>query len=136
MILLDTDIVSRSMRVHPDEKVIGWMDRQPASSLFLSAVTLDEITYGIEILPPGRRKSRLRRVFSEIVDAFEGRVESLDAQAAAESAKARAQRRQVGLPMAVADSQIAGIARSKGFSLATLNVKDFLGVGLALVEPK
>ena len=136
MILLDTDIVSASMRVHPDEKVIRWMDRQPASSLFLSAVTVDEITYGIEILPAGRRRSRLRRVFSEVVDAFEGRVESFDAKAAAESAKARAQRRQMGLPMALADSQIAGIAKSKGFSLATLNMKDFLGVGLTLVEPK
>ena len=42
----------------------------------------------------------------------------------------------MGLPMALADSQIAGIAKSKGFSLATLNMKDFLGIGLALVEPK
>ena len=136
MILLDTDIVSRSMRVHPDEKVIGWMDRQPASSLFLSAVTIYEVAFGIEILSAGRRKNRLQRVFSEVIDAFEDRVELFDAKAAAESAKARAQRRRMGLPMAVADSQIAGIARSKGFSLATLNVKDFLGVGLALVEPK
>ena len=50
--------------------------------------------------------------------------------------RAVAQRRQMGLPMALADSQIAGIAKSKGFSLATLNMKDFLGIGLALVEPK
>ena len=47
MILLDTNIVSGSMRVEPDTRLIDWMDRQRASSLFLSAVSVDEIVFGI-----------------------------------------------------------------------------------------
>jgi len=133
MILLDTNIVSESMRVEPDARLIDWMDRQRASSLFLSAVSVDEIVFGIEILPSGRRRSHLRRVLSDIADAFVGRILALDDAAARESAIFRAHRQRMGRPMSLADSQIAGIAKSNDFSLATLNARDFEAIDLALV---
>ena len=36
-------------------------------------------------------------------------------------------------PMSLADSQIAGVAKSNGFSLATLNARDFEAIDLTLV---
>ena len=53
MILLDTNVLSEAMRVEPDGRVMRWLDGHPPSVLFLSAVTVDEILFGIEILPPG-----------------------------------------------------------------------------------
>ena len=135
MILLDTNIVSASMRVEPDTRMIGWMDRQRASSLFLSAVSVDEIAFGIEVLPSGRRKDHLVRVFSDIADAFAGRIKAFDASAARESARFRAHRQQIGRPMGLADSQIAGIAKSNDLSLATLNARDFEALDLAVIAP-
>ena len=135
MILLDTNIISESMRVEPDARVIDWMDRQRASHLFLSAISVDEIVFGIEILPDGRRKNHLARTFSAIADAFDGRIADFDANAARESAKLRAHRRLIGRPISLADAQIAGIAKSKGLSLATLNAPDFEATDLSVVEP-
>lgn len=135
MILLDTNIISASMRIEPDMDVTGWLDRQPASNLFLSAITVDEITFGIELLPAGRRKSRLAQILVEIIDLFSRRVLSFDAPAAIESARFRGYRQQIGLPMGLADSQIAGIAKSNGFSLATMNQRDFSGIDLTVIEP-
>lgn len=136
MILLDTNVLSESMRIEPDESVMRWLDGHLPSSLFLSTVTVDEITFGIEILPPGRKRTRLARVFSQIVDEFSGRVVPFDMQAATESARFRARRRRAGSPMSLADSQIAGTAKSCDCSLATLNAQDFRGIELNLLDPR
>jgi predicted nucleic acid-binding protein len=41
----------------------------------------------------------------------------------------------MGRPIGVADAMIAGIARSRGARLATRNVRDFEGCGIALIDP-
>ena len=135
MILLDTNIISESMRVEPDARVIDWMDGQRASHLFLCAISVDEILFGIETLPDGRRKNHLARTFSGIIDAFDGRIAAFDANAARESSRFRAHRRLVGRPMSLADAQIAGVAKSNDLSLATLNARDFEAIDLSVVEP-
>ena len=136
MILLDTNVLSEAMRVEPDGRVMRWLDRHPPSVLFLSAVTVDEILFGIEILPPGRKRARLNRAFSKIDAGFSERIVPFDAQAAAESARLRAGRRRAGSPMSLADSQIAGTARSRGYAVATLNARDFRDLGLSVLEPR
>ena len=52
------------------------------------------------------------------------------------STRLRAQRRRAGSPMSLADSRIAGMARSRGYSLATLNTSDFRDLGLPVLEPR
>jgi predicted nucleic acid-binding protein len=44
-------------------------------------------------------------------------------------------RERAGTPIDGFDAQIAAICRSRGASLATRNVKDFQGVGIALINP-
>ena len=135
MMLLDTNVVSEIMRVVPDERVVRWLDQQKPTALFLSAVTVDEINYGIELLSEGRRQARLAQAFARIVDAFADRLLPLDRQAAEASAGIRARRRMRGAPMSLADSQIAGIAKSNGHAVATLNAKDFENAEVVVVEP-
>ena len=136
MFLLDTNVISASMRIEDELNVTRWMDRQPASNLFLSAITVDEIAFGIEVLPAGRRRSRLARIFTGIIDVFSGRVLTFDTDAAIESARFRSHRQQLGLPMGLADAQIAGIAKRNDLSLATMNLHDFDGIDLRVIEPR
>ena len=136
MILLDTNVLSEAMRVEPDKRVMSWLDSHAPSSLYVSAITVDEISFGIELLPRGRKRLRLTHVFARIVDAFSDRIVPFDLDAANESARLRAQRRLKGAPMSLADSQIAGTAKSRGFSLATLNTRDFREIDLTLLEPR
>ena len=136
MILLDTNVLSEAMRVEPDGRVMRWLDGHPPSVLFLSAVTVDEILFGIEILPRGRKRARLGHAFLKIIEGFSERIVPFDVRAAAESARLRAARRRAGSPMSPADSQIAGTATSRGYSLATLNTSDFRDLGLSVLEPR
>ena len=65
-------------------------------------------------------------MFQEI---FAGRILCFDIEAAASCASIRAERKKLGQPIGFPDSQIAGIARSRNFALATRNIKDFENCG-------
>lgn len=83
MILLDTNIVSELMKSRPAEAVLAWLNGQPSEKLYLSAVTIGEIAYGLRILPDGKRRSGLRERFERFVAlAFDQRVLSYDEPAA------------------------------------------------------
>ena len=67
---------------------------------------------------------------------LETNIMSFDSHSAIESARFRGHRQQIGLPMGFADSQIAGIAKSNDFSLATMNLRDFDRIDLTVIEPR
>lgn len=136
MILLDTNIVSEMMRATPELAVLRWMNRQPSSRVHLSTVSVAEITYGIRILPEGRRRRSLQHSFDRFVTtAFSERLMDFDREAALQYGEIMASRREIGRPMNVADGQIAAVARSRGFILATRNVSDFENCDLELINP-
>lgn len=59
MIVLDTHVVSETMRSEPDANVMNWLNSQPAEALFITSITLAELRFGIEVLPQGQRKLAL-----------------------------------------------------------------------------
>lgn len=75
MILLDTNIVSEVMRTRPAETVVAWLNGQDAEKLYVSAISIGEVAYGLRILPDGKRRSGIRERFERFIDlAFEQRV--------------------------------------------------------------
>lgn len=60
---------------------------------------------------------------------------SFDGDAARAYAHIVAVRRRSGRPISTADAQIAAIAHSLGYELATRNVSDFEGCGIELNDP-
>ena len=136
MILVDTNVVSELMRAAPEASVVRWMNRQPPSLVHLSAVSIAEISYGIRILPAGRRRHDLQRRFDRFVTtAFSERTLGFDRDAAIQYGEIMALRREIGRPMSVVDGQIAAVARSRGCALATRNVTDFEDCDLELINP-
>ena len=136
MIVWDTNVVSELMRPDPNGQVVVWTDRQPVSEVFVSAITLAELWYGIGRLPTGRRRSELAEVFDDMLtEDFEQRVLDFDAVAAAHYADLVVERERIGRPISMADAQIAAICRSHGAAIATRNVDDFADVGVDVVNP-
>jgi predicted nucleic acid-binding protein len=136
VILLDTDVLSALMRARPDRVVIAWMDRQPADSVWISTVTLFEVRFGLELLPPGRRRRTLQTEFERLIrEDLEGRVLDFDSGAAAEAAALAAERQKAGRPSGVRDTLIAGIALARRATLATRNVRHFQGLKVPVVDP-
>ncbi|MCE2482232.1 MAG: PIN domain-containing protein [Alphaproteobacteria bacterium] len=58
-----------------------------------------------------------------------------DREAAREYADIAAASRSAGRPVAPADCQIAAIARSRGMTVATRNIRDFEDIGIDIVNP-
>ena len=58
--LLDTNIISELRKPNPNSKVINFIAAQPSATLFVTDVTLAEITYGIEQLGDAGRRTDLR----------------------------------------------------------------------------
>lgn len=136
MIVLDTNVLSEVMREGPDPGVVAWLRGQSASEVFTTAITRGEILYGIEILPPGMRRTALQRIADRIFsETFCGRVLGFDEAAALHYAQIGAARKASGRRLQTADAQIAAIVRLHDAILATRNTRDFEGCGIRLVNP-
>ena len=136
MIVLDTNVVSETMRVSPETAVLQWLNSRATSCLFLTSVTVGEIEYGLKSLPERRRRHSLTERFERfITQAFEERVLSFDRHAAEVYGEIMSHRKRIGRPMSVQDGQIAAITRLNGFALATRNGRDFLDCEIDLVNP-
>ena len=136
MILLDTNVVSELMRPEPDPVVFAWLAAQPASQVFLSVIAEAELRYGAAILPPGRRRDRLRAQIEDMLQTdFGDRILPFDRNAARAYAAIGAIRRSSGDPIGNAECQMAAIARCAGASIATRNVKHFRNCGVPIINP-
>ena len=135
-VLLDSNVVSELIRKARDPAVTKWVGDMPLEELFFSAVGEAELRYGAAILPSGRRRNTLLAdIEGMLLDAFGDRVLPFDREAARDYAEIAAARRAAGRPIAPADCQIAAIARSRGMSVATRNVRDFEDIGVEIVNP-
>jgi predicted nucleic acid-binding protein len=136
VIVLDTNVLSALMQREVDPAIVAWLDLQPAESVWTTAVTVFEIRFGLELLPPGRRKRQLEDAFSRALDEdFQGRILAFDAEAAEEAASRAAERRAVGKTVDFRDIEIAGIVSARRAALATRNVRHFIDLGIELVDP-
>jgi predicted nucleic acid-binding protein len=136
MIILDTNVVSALMRRDPDPVVIGWLDRQPPESVWITAVSVFEVHYGLELLAQGRRRRRLENAFARALEEdFDGRILPFEQSAARAAAVIAARRRQGGHPIEIRDAQIAGIAASRRATLATRKTRHFTDLGIVLIDP-
>lgn len=136
MIILDTNVLSALMQAEPAKPVVEWLDRQPADAIWLTSITVFEASFGIGLLPRGRRRESLAAAFERfLVGELGGRVLDLDRTAALAAASLAAARRSVGRPVDLRDTFIAGIAVARRARLATRNVRDFVDLDVEVVNP-
>jgi predicted nucleic acid-binding protein len=131
--LLDTNIVSETVRRKPDKHVIAWLDQIPGEALFLSVLTLGEIRKGIEALPERKRREKLRLWLEHELPAwFAGRVLPVDILVADRWGRLLAE---VGRPVPTIDSLLAATALHHELRLVTRNSGDFDYPGLEVINP-
>lgn len=136
MIILDTNVLSALMRTRPDQAVVDWLDRQPSESVWTTSITVFEARFGLALLPSGKRRHTLESAFERLLEEdLEQRVLAFDATAATAAATLAAGRRQVGRPVDLRDTQIAGIALARHATIATRNLKHFDDLSVPVVSP-
>lgn len=121
--LLDTSTVSRSEGRFPDSAVVSRL-RAATDEAAIASVVWYELRYGMELLPPSRRKAELREFIREVVEQSYV-ILPYDAPAAAWNAAEAARLDRLGLRRPFRDSQIASVAAVNGLTLVTANTRDF-----------
>lgn len=136
MIVLDTNVVSEPMKPGGSAAVLAWLDRQVADTLYLTATSLAELLVGIQILSDGKRKAGLDAALTELMAGLFGpRILPFDQRAALAYAPLVGRARAAGRAISVADGQIAAIATTHGFTVATRDTAPFLAAGMPVINP-
>jgi predicted nucleic acid-binding protein len=136
MIILDTDVLSEAMRDAPDSRFTAWLDRQPRTTIWTTAISLLELRFGIERLPTGRRRTALELALERtIVIDIEARIVPFGAEAATETAILMADRQRSGRSGDLRDSMIAGIVIAHRATLATRNARHFSDFPVPVIDP-
>ena len=131
--LVDTNVVSELTRDVPDARVLAFLVDH--DDLWLSAIVLHELDFGIGLLPPNRRRDSIGAILSEFVTEYGDRILPVGYSEAAQAAKFRAQMHSSGRILDLGDALIAGTAKTNALAIATRNVRDFENLGLEVVNP-
>ncbi len=136
MIILDTNVVSEPIKPKVNAAVRAWLDRQEIDTLYVTATSLAELLAGIRMLPRGTRRDRLKQdmdaLFGTVLSA---RILPFDEAAARAYADIIADARAAGRTVAIADGQIAAVAKVHGFSVATRDTAPFIAAGNPVIDP-
>ena len=136
MILVDTNVVSEPLRPAPKPRVAEWLDAQALETLYLSAITVAELRFGVQSLPAGRRRKRLHGDLEQkVLPMFAGRVLVFDLAASQAYAELMARARSAGRAVSASDGYIAATAAANGMTVATRDTAPFKSAGLETIDP-
>jgi len=116
------------MRRVPDPAVLRWFSS--LKSVALSAVTVEELVYGLRRKGLYEKEAWLRRFALAAA-----RIHPVDPEDAFWAGEKRGQLAGRGIALHQADALIAAAAWRHGLVLATRNVRDFAEVGIAVLNP-
>ena len=136
MIMLDTNVISESLRPAPESRVLEWINTQAIETLYLSAISVAELRFGAALLPSGRRKDKLQnRLEDKLLPLFAGRILPLDVTVTKTYAELMSQARMAGQSISTADGYIAATAAANGMIIATRDTNPFAAAGLEVINP-
>ncbi|GHV62887.1 ribonuclease VapC [Spirochaetia bacterium] len=132
--LLDTNVLSELQKPLPNAGVTAFFENINEDDIFISAVSVGEIIFGIEKLPEGKKKNALSLWFyRQILGVFENHIIPLDTEVMLEWGRIRAA---VKRTLPLKDSFIAATALPHRCTLVTRNTRDFTDIGgLNLMNP-
>ena len=137
--LLDTNVVSELAKgARADQGAIRWLDAIPDDQLYLSVITLGEITKGIGLAEGRGLDMHLQRAFfEELPVRFSRRILAFDAKAAIAwgSLLQRLDGNREAERLLAVDAQIAAIAEVADLIVCSRNTRDFQQLGVPVFDP-
>ena len=131
--LIDTNVISELTRAKPAAAVTAWFEEVADEALHLSVLTVGELRRGVERLPRGARKEKLRHWLEQDLAVWFGdRLLPIDSAVADLWGRMQAA---ADRTLPAIDSLLAATALRHQLRLVTRNIEDFEIEGLETVNP-
>lgn len=134
--LLDTNIISELRRPRPEPRVVAFVATQPLESLFVSAVTLAEIRFGIELVADASQRAELTDWLTHKVrPMFEQRILPVSEDVMFKWRLLVEEGRKVGHTFSQPDLIIAATGLQHGLTVVSRDTADYARTRVALLNP-
>ncbi len=136
MYFLDTCTISDVVAKQPNQNVLDWFTNQPPATVYLSVITIGEITKGIQKMPSSRRRTELEIWLDKaVLIQFQQRIIEIDLATMILWGELTGRLEPQGRMLPTMDSLIAAVALQHSLTLVTRNEKDFAGTGVTIFNP-
>ncbi len=134
--LLDTNVLSELRRPRPSSKVLAFVAAQPLDRLFISAVTLAELRFGIELVTDATRRAELTDWLTlKVRPMFEQRVLPVTEDIMFKWRLLVEEGRKTGHTFSQPDLIIAATGLQHGLTVVTRNTDDYAKARVSLFNP-
>jgi toxin FitB len=134
--LLDTNILSELRRHKPERKVLAFVAARPLELLYVSAVTLAEIRFGIELVTDASKRAELNDWLAHKVrPMFEQRVLSVTEDVMFKWRLLVEDGRQAGHTFSQPDLIIAATALQHGLTVVSRDTADYERARVPVLNP-
>lgn len=114
---------------------MNWISSIENEHLYISSITLGEISRGINKLPDGQKKNELIVWLDKIQNVFRYQTLSIDSEAAIKWGELSAAGLRAGKSVSTIDFLIGATAYTNGAILVTRNTKDFEDLPIQVLNP-
>lgn len=134
--LLDSNVVSELKKPNPNRRVVAFVAGQALHRLYLSSVTMAEISFSIELIGDAGRRSNLTLwLDNELRTKLDGRILQADEDVLLKWRLIIEAGRKRGHTFSHPDVLIAAIAATYGLTVATRNRSEFVAAGVDVCDP-
>jgi predicted nucleic acid-binding protein len=134
--LLDTNVLSESIRLQPDRRVMHWLDEADEDAVYLSVIVIAEIRRGIELLANGTRRDRLSAwLENELASRFIGRIIDVDRRVADAWGRLTSAAQKAGVALGGMDAFLGATALVHGLTLVTRDAAAFQRLSVPVFDP-
>jgi toxin FitB len=134
-ILLDTCVLSEIQRPQGSPRVRAQVEALDPDHLFLSAITVGELTKGIVMLPVGKRRQELTNWLIGLEQRFGEKILPVNSEVARKWGELTAHAQAEGTVIPASDGLIAATASWFGLHVMTRNSRHFAASGVTIIDP-
>ena len=134
--LLDTNVISESVRKRPDRAVIGWIAAQGRDDIAISLVSVAELLNGISTLADDARRQELTEwMATEVLSSTRKRRLPVTTEILMAWLQLSRKLRVRGETKDPPDLLLAATAQTYGLTIVTRNTRHFANTGITVYNP-
>lgn len=139
-VILDTCVLSELRKSSEtnhscDKNVWQFINTMENEQIFISVITIGEITKGIQLLSKGNRQNELHTWLQTMENNYQQSILEIDIETVRIWGDVTATAQKNGRIVAASDGLIAATAIRHGMHVVTRNVSDFKPTGVMLINP-